>query len=159
MDKHAPPFEDFLMTVQPEYQAFAAGIHESLLQGGYQCKIESKANGFLVSYAHPKTKRSLLNFLFRKKGLVVRLYPDPSRMDALAAFLDTLPESMVTEIGKASACKRLLNPSDCNSRCVMGYDISIRGTRYRKCRYSCFQFAATPESVPALSEFVALCRA
>jgi len=153
MEKVVYQFEDFLLNVAPEYQEFAAGIHAVLTEAGCKIKIESKASGFFVSYANPKTKRSMLNFLFRKKGLLVRMYPgDIARC---AALLDRLPESMVKELDKAQKCKRLTQTADCSSRCVMGYDFLARGNRYQICRY-CLQFAVTPESVPVLTEWAAL---
>lgn len=154
MEKPAYRFEDFLQDVRPAYQAFAAGIHEQLTQQGCKVKIESKASGFLVSYAHPKTKRSLLNFVFRKKGLVVRLYPGD--LNRCAALLDRLPESMEKEIAKAPDCKRMIDPADCNSRCPMGYAVCVRGKEYKKCRYSCFLFTVTDESAPFIRDFIAL---
>ena len=147
-------FEDFLMSVNEAHKDFVLTVHETLLREGCKVKIESKASGFFVSYAHPKTKRSLLNFIFRKKGLIVRLYP--SDVEKCAQLLDRLPESMEKEIAKACNCKRLIDPADCNSKCPMGYDITIRGTRYQKCRYNCFMFTVTDESVPFIMEFIAL---
>ena len=32
---------------------------------------------------------------------------------------------MKKEITKASVCKRLINPNDCNPKCAMGYDLKI----------------------------------
>jgi len=154
MEKIAYQFEDFLQDVQPAYQAFAAGVHKNFAAQGCKVKIESKASGFLVSYAHPKTKRSLLNFVFRKKSLMVRLYP--SDVSRCAELLDSPPERMEKEIAKSPVCKRLLDPADCNSRCPMGYDITVRGTRYQKCRYSCFLFTVTNESIPFIQDFIKL---
>ena len=153
MEKVTYQFECFLQTVAPEYQAFAAGIHAALTAAGCKLKIESKASGFFVSYANPKTKKSMLNFLFRKKGLLVRMYPGD--IGRCAALLDRLPEGMVTALDKAQPCKRLTQTADCSSRCVMGYDFLVRGNRYQICRY-CLQFAVTPESVPVLAEWAAL---
>lgn len=152
MEKQLFQFEDFLLEVSPEYQAFAVEIHQSLVRDQYKMKIERKANGFLVSYAHPKTRRSLLNFLFRKKGLCVRVYADG--LGSYADFVSGLPEKMEMEIAKAATCKRLLNPADCNPRCVAGYDFMVGPNRYQKCRYSCFQFAVTAESAPILLAFI-----
>jgi len=153
MEKITYQFEDFLQSVAPEYQEFAAGIHASIMAAGCKIKIESKASGFFVSYANPKTKRSMLNFLFRKKGLLVRMYPGD--IGRCAALLDSLPESMIKELDKAQICKRLAQTADCSSRCVMGYDFLVRGNRYQICRY-CLQFAVTPESAPVLTEWAAL---
>ena len=152
MEKVVYSFEDFWADVDPQYRDFVNTIHEAL-QKICKVKVESKANGFFVSYAHIKSKRSLLNFLFRKKGLMVRIYGD--NIGKYGDFIDLLPEKMEKEIGKANLCRRLVNPEDCNPKCALGYDFSIRGKRYQKCRYNCFQFEVTPESVPVINEFLA----
>lgn len=152
MEKAEYRFSDFLSDVPEERRGFAGDIHDALLKDGYRCKIERKTSGFFVSYSHPGTRRSLLNFFFRKNGFYVRVYADA--IDKHADFLQTLPERMEKEISKASACKRLLNPADCNQKCLTGYDFFIRDNRYQKCRYGCFQFRVDAESVPAISAFV-----
>ena len=152
MDKPTYAFEDFLADVHPLHRGFAQDIHDLLTGEGYKMKMERKANGFLVSYAHPKTRRSLLNFVFRKGALVTRIYAD--HLGAYGDFLDALPEAMEREVARATNCKRLIDPADCNSRCPMGYDFMIGERRYRKCRYSCFQFAVREESVPVLEGFI-----
>jgi len=152
MEKETHQFEDFLLQVPAQGQDFAAGVHARLTGEGYRCKIENKPSGFLVSYAHPKTRRVMLNFLTRKKGLFTRIYGD--HCGAYAAFLHPLPGDMEKEIVRASNCKRLLNPADYKSRCPMGYDFMVDENRYKKCRYSCFQFLVTPESIPVIEAFI-----
>jgi len=152
MEKIVYQFEDFLAKVKQDYKEFVTKIHEALVQDGYKVKIESKTSGFFVSYSHSKTKRVMLNFLFRKKGLLIRLYAD--NFNKYADFLNRLPEKMEREIEKASVCKRLINPEDCNPKCIMGYDFFIKENHHQKCRYSCFQFEINPESIPALSDFI-----
>ena len=144
----APLFEDFLLQAPAHSLGFVSGVHARLTGAGYKCRIESKASGYLVSFDQPKSKRVLLNFLTRKKGLFTRVYGD--HCGTYADFLQTLPAAMEKEIGKAANCKRLLNPADCNSRCPMGYDVTIGENRYQKCRYSCFQFLVAPESIPVI---------
>ena len=145
-------FEDFLSEVDENYKEFVTNIHESLLLNNYKFKIESKASGLFVSYSHPKTKRSMLNFLFRKNGLFVRIYAD--NVDKYVDFLNGLPEKMEKEIEKAPVCKRLINPDDCNPKCITGYDFYVRDKHYQKCRYSCFQFAVNSDSILVLSDFI-----
>ena len=152
MDNETHQFEDFLLQVPPQGQAFAIATHARLTGEGYKCKIENKANGFLVSYGQPKTRRVILNFLARKKGLYTRIYGD--HCGAYADFLRALPGDMEKEIAGASNCKRLLDPADCNSRCPMGYDFAVGENAYKKCRYSCFQFLVTPESIPVIEAFI-----
>jgi len=94
----------------------------------------------------------MVNFLFRKNGFLVRIYAD--HLGKYADFLNSLPEKMEKEIKKAPVCKRLIDPEDCNPKCITGYDFLIRDSRYQRCRYCCFQFSVNPEMVPVLSEFI-----
>ena len=119
--------DDFIKAVEPAHQAFAKSTHEVLTTGGYKMKMESKASGLFVSYSHPKTKRSLLNFVFRKIGLLARLYPD----NASTRFsMDNLPASMEEELVKAPDCKM------CSEKCTKGNKFLLRGQAYDKCRYN-----------------------
>ena len=152
MEKVKYQFEDFLSEVGADDREFVCKIHESLLHDDYRIKIECKASGLFVSYSHTKSKRSIVNFLFRKNGLFVRVYAD--HLGKYADFLNILPERMEKEIRKAPVCKRLINPEDCNPKCITGYDFSIRDSRYQRCRYMCFQFAIHREAIPVLSKFI-----
>ena len=151
MEKAVYQFEDFLAQVDPNYKDFAVLIHEAFIADGYKIKVENKKTGFFVSYSHPKTKRSVLNFLFRKKGLIVRIYADNHYK--YNDFINTLPQSMELEISKASACKRLVDPEACSPNCVMGFDFQMKGNHFQKCRYGCFQFVVTDESAPFITIF------
>jgi hypothetical protein len=64
MVKERHLFEDFLAEVNAEQRVAVTNIHESMTGSGYKNKVEKKASGFLVSYTHPKTKRSILNLFF-----------------------------------------------------------------------------------------------
>ena len=145
-------FDDFLSGVCEAHKKFVVSTNESLLGDSYKVKIESKASGMFISYSHPKTKRSVVNFLFRKTSLLVRLYAD--NFDKYIDFLNSLPEKMEKEIAKASVCKRLINPDECNPKCLKGYDFFIREKHYQKCRYNCFEFEVTGESIPILANFI-----
>ena len=145
-------FEDFLNGVDPAHKKFVIKTHESLLKDSYKVKIESKANGMFVSYSHPKTKRSMLNFLFRKANLMTRLYAD--NFARYTDLINRLPEKMEKEIAKAPLCKQFINPDECNPKCIKGYDFFIGKNHYQKCRYNCFQFAVNSESIPVLVEFI-----
>ena len=137
--------DDFIKAVNPAHQAFAKATHEAMTIGGCKMKMESKASGLFVSYSHPKTKRSLLNFLFRKSGLFTRLYPDNA---SNRLSMDNLPASMEKEIIKAPDCKM------CSEKCNKGYKFLLSEKAYDKCRYNAFVFAVTEESKPVLSEWI-----
>ena len=145
-------FDDFLTDVAVQYKDFVLELHDVLIANGYKLKVENKASGPFASYSHPKTKRSILNFFFRKSGFFTRVYAD--NHDKYADFLNGLTPIMEKEITKSPVCKRLIDPSDCNQKCIMGYDFYIRGTHYQKCRYNCFQFAVNEKSTGTISLFI-----
>ena len=137
-------FNDFLATVEPQHQDFAQIIHEKLIEKKFKVKIESKASGFFVSYSNPKTKRSLLNFLFRKSGLLVRIYPSNINVE----IPSTITATMKVEIEKAPNCKL------CSDKCIQGYKFSLQGQGYDKCRYNAFLFAVNGKNKSILAEWV-----
>ena len=138
-------FDDFIKSVEPAHQAFTRAAHEVLMMGSCKMKMESKASGLFVSYSNPKTKRSLLIFLFRKSGLLVRLYPDNTNS---LFSMENLPVSMEKEIDKAPDCKM------CSDKCNKGYKFLLHEKAYNKCRYNAFLFAVTQESKPVLTEWI-----
>jgi hypothetical protein len=152
MAKEKYQFEDFLAEINQEQKAGVTNIHNSMTGSGYKNKVENKASGFLVAYTHPKTKRSILNLFFRKDGLQARIYAENHKQ--YANFINNLPEDMEAQIAEASDCKRYLTPPECSDTCSAGYDISIRGNRYQKCRYSCFHFKADTKNLPIIAEFI-----
>ena len=115
MAKEAIGFERFLDTVEPAHQVFVSDLHAYMIENGCKAKIESKANGYFVSYS--RNKRSVFNFLFRKKGMMVRIYGENA--GKYQGFLDTLPDEMAMAIQKAGICKRFMDPDVCNPKCSL----------------------------------------
>ncbi|MCL2811315.1 MAG: hypothetical protein FWD25_05425 [Clostridia bacterium] len=152
MEKKEYCFEDFLLDVHPAYHEFVQQTHEMLQQRGYKMKIEMAKSGFLVSYFGKKTKRSIANFVFRKSGLVVRIYGEC--VNQYLDFMETLPDSMIKAIDKAPICKRLVNPTACNGRCPMGYDFMLKEKHQQKCRYNGFMFPVNDEHVSFIKTFL-----
>ena len=61
---------------------------------------------------------------------------------------------VVSYIRKASVCKRLLDPNDCNPRCRMGYTFVMEGEQYQKCRYMAFLLTLNEESHPYILQLL-----
>jgi len=140
MAKEAIGFDEFLGAVEPPYRDFVSGLHRYLLDSGCKAKIEVKSNGYLVSYSHlvGKSRRSIANFLFRKKGMMVRIYGENA--GKYQEFLEKLPQEMIEAIQKAGVCKKLIDPGACNPKCGLGYDFMIGDEHFAKCGYGCFMF-------------------
>ena len=143
-------FEQFIDALNADNKPFVQDLHNYLLEKGCKAIFEEKKSGFLASYKLGKPQRAIMNFVFRKKGMLTRIYGE--RISAYADFLNTLPTTMVESIKSASICKRLVL-NECSPKCV-GYDFMIGNERYQKCRYSCFEFLMTSESNPYIKSFV-----
>lgn len=114
MIKQQELYEAFLTRVEPEHRAFAAELHELFVNNGCTVEIKPTSSGFLVSYKFAPTKKAVANFVFRKSGLLLRLYADHASRDE--ALLSALPEDLLAAIRKAPDCKRLTRSGACNPR-------------------------------------------
>ena len=143
-------FEQFFEAVDIDNKAFVMDLHNYLLEGGCKVTFEEKKSGFLASYKTGKPQRALLNFVFRKNGMLARIYGE--RISGYPDFLNTLPLAMVKSIKDSSICKRLVH-NTCSPKCI-GYDFTIASDHFQKCRYNCFEFLMTSESKPYIKSFV-----
>lgn len=158
MSKPVYQFDDFLKKVDHEIKDFVSEVHTLLEQNQYKIKIEHKAAGFFLTYIDPMSKQKMLNFLFLKKGLCVRLYG--SHCNAYPDVLNGLPEVMLKRIDKAKDCIALVNPEGkciCNTKKnkkSAGYEFFLRGKYYQKCRTSCFYFHIDKSITPFLLDLL-----
>ena len=150
MAKQEYHIEDFLNDISPDCADFIMALHGYLTENDCAMTMKQAANGHVVSYA--KNKKVIANFVSRKKGPVVRIYGDNA--SKYTGFMETLPDTMLSSIAKAPACKRLLNPGDCNSRCSMGYDFTVKGAHHQKCKYNCFMFEINAGHFPSIKAFL-----
>ena len=143
-------FNDFITSVSDENQEFVRELHDKLMELG--CKIDIKAakSGYMVSYTY--NKRTIANYIFRRKGMFMRIYG--VHVSQYQEVLETLPEEMISSIQKAPICKRMADPNDCNPKCSMGYDFWLKDEHYQKCRTNAFMFLVCPENSPFIRTFV-----
>jgi hypothetical protein len=152
LDRTNENFNVFLKAVDDRYKDFVVQINDYLTQNNCKCEIKPAKNGLTASYKPETTKKVLATFVFRKAGMRLRIYPE--HVKAYETFLNTLPEIMKKEIKKASVCKRLINPEECNSKCPMGYDFLLDEEHHRKCRYMAFMPALSEETTPYIKAFL-----
>ena len=145
-------FTMFMETVDGRFRSFVNQINEYLTGNGCKCDIKLQKSGYIVSYVLNGSKRTLATFVSRKTGMKLRIYPE--HIGEYQSFLDALPEKAKKEIRKASDCKRLINPDDCNPKCKMGYTFVLDGKWYQKCRYMAFQPALSEENNPYIKQFL-----
>jgi len=142
--------EDFLEAVDPNNKPFIQELHKYFLDNGCKGTFEEKKSGPLASYKHTKLKRSIANVIFRKHGMLVRIYGENA--NKFQDFMNTLPQEMVQAIDNSGECKRLTQ-NLCSPKCT-GYDFTIGDTHFQKCRYNCFEFLVNEESKPYITTFI-----
>lgn len=145
-------YSRFTETVDERFRSFVDEINEYLTVNGCKCDVKSQKSGYVVSYVLNSSRRTLATFVSRKTGMKLRIYPE--HIQEYQSFLNTLPEKVKKEIRKASVCKRLINPDDCNPKCIMGYTFELDGEQYQKCRYMAFQPALSEENNPYIKQFL-----
>lgn len=120
MDKNTADknYDEFLETTGASRDRVEE-INDFLMDRSCKREIKTAKSGFTVSYLLQDSKKTLATFVCRKTGIKLRIFPQ--RLNEYMGFLDTLPAKMKKEIIKSSVCKRLINPNDCNPKCVMGY--------------------------------------
>ena len=143
-------FEQFIKAVQKDNQPFIKELNDYLLDNDCKVTFEEKKSGYLASYKHGKVKKALINILFRKSGMLIRIYGENA--DKYLDILNTLPEEMVESIDKAGICNRIVN-NTCSPKCS-GYDVTIKNKRYQKCRYGAFEFLVNEKSSPFIKSFI-----
>ena len=143
-------FEQFIEAVDEDNKSFVEDLHAYMLEKGCKVAFEEKKSGYLASYKHGKPPKAVMNFLFRKQGMLTRIYGE--HISSYPDFLNSLPSEMVTSVEKAGTCKRITQGT-CSPKCI-GYDFMIGQSHFQKCRYSCFEFLMTNEINPFIKEFV-----
>ena len=144
MAKKEAYIEDYLNDISNDYAEYILALHQQLTEASCMLELKQAANGHVVSYR--KDKKIIANFVSRKKGPCVRIYGENVRK--YTAVIESFPDSMMNAIAKAPVCKRLIDSTDCSSRCPMGYDFTVKGERYQKCRYNCFLFEINAVNFP-----------
>lgn len=143
-------FQDFLCSVAVENQQFVRELHDELTELGCTAEVKLAKSGYVVSYR--VNNKTIANYVFRKKGLAVRIYTN--HLAQYAAVLDTLPDEMVRTIQKAPVCRRMIDPASCNQRCSMGYEFVLKGERQKKCRNGAFMFFLDEENAPFVKTII-----
>ena len=145
IDYQFSDFINFLSEVDNDNMDFVMEVHEKLSQMGCKVKITStKASPYQLAYTMPNSRKGILNFYLRKKGLKVRItITDPQKH---ADVLNSLPENMLSQMENKAACRKLVEGCECLDHCS-GFDFHIGETHYQKCRFYCFQFDVDSESI------------
>ena len=147
-----PQFSNFLDNVDIFYKKFVTELHDYLNENKAKMTIKMAKNGYVVSYSHAGNKKVIFNYVFRKSGIIMRIYAD--NLNNYIDVIASLPEKVLKKALAAGDCKRLLDPTKCSSHCAMGYDFIIDNIRYKKCRFNCFMIPLNDENMPHLRQII-----
>lgn len=143
-------FEDFITAVAAENQEFVRELHAKLTELGCKMEVKAARSGFVVSYV--LNRKTIANYVFRKKGMIARIYA--VHVNEYIEALEDLPEELIQTVKAAPDCKRMIDPDSCNPKCPMGYDFWLKGERYRKCRSNAFMFPVCGGNNPFIGRLI-----
>ena len=126
-------FTEYQDLLPIEIRETVQNIHAELSAMDFTEEIKEAKSGPVLSYM--KDRKVLLNYVYRKSGIKVRLYAA-----GIAAYEDCLaaiPDSMKTELKKATDCKKL-NGLPGTPTCPGGYTYTLDGELLKKCRSTAF---------------------
>ena len=141
----------FLNDIPADSQGFVLELDKYLTSKGSKRTIKSAKSGFVTSYASPVTGKALLNYVFRKTGVKMRIYAQS--IGAHADILSDFPENMKNDIRKAGDCKKLCGLK-CSPTCPGGYSFSMDGEEYKKCKNMAFFHSLTEENYDAIEKLI-----
>ena len=144
-------FSNFLNQVLDESKAFVTELDSYLAE--HRCKrmIKPAAKGYLVKYSLPDNGKSLLNFVFRKGCVKVRVYA--AHVSEYENIIEAFPEKTKKEIATALDCKKLTGKT-CSPTCPAGYAFVMDGVEYKKCRSMAFLPALNVENNPVIRKMI-----
>lgn len=144
-------FERFLGDIPEDCRDFVVELDKYLTEKGSKRTVKEAKRGFVTSYSSPKSGRALLNYVFRKTGVKIRIYAE--NVGAYPDILSDLPKAMKADIIKAGDCKKL-GGLNCTPTCSGGYSFFMDGIEYKKCKSSAFFHSLTPENFEYIDRLI-----
>jgi len=144
-------FMTFLNDVPADMQGFVLDLDKLLTEKGCKRVIKEAKRGFVTSYNSPSTGKVLLNYVFRKSGVKMRIYT--AGIARYESILANFPDKMKKEIIKACDCKKLIGDT-CSPTCPGGYAFMMDGVEYKKCRSMAFFHELNKESSTYIQKLI-----
>ena len=150
MAKEKVSFREFLSVVATKHQAFVEKLNNKLIEQGCELVIKEAKSGYAASYQ--LEKKTVMNWVFRKAGVLARIYGDNS--SKYEGVIASLPADMQRKMMTSRDCKRLIDPNACSDTCVKGFVYSLNNDVYKKCRNDGMLFLLTNETEEHIADLV-----
>lgn len=144
-------FMQFLNDVAFENRSFVIELDNYLTEKGCKRTIKTAKSGFVTSYSTPKSGKTLLNYVFRKSGVKIRIYAQ--NIGSYSAILSDFSAEMKKDIIKAGDCKKL-NGLKCSPTCMGGYAFIMDGFEYKKCKNMAFFHTIKEENYSFITKLI-----
>lgn len=144
-------FALFLNEIPEDFREFVSALDKYLTSNGSKRTIKTAKSGYVTSYSHPKSGRALLNYVFRKSGVKMRIYAE--NIGSHYELLSDFPDEMKSDIIKAGDCKKL-NGMNCTPTCTAGYSFVMDGTKYKKCKNAAFFHSLAPNNAEYIMRLI-----
>ena len=141
----------FLNDIPAGMQKFVLELDEYLITKGSKRIIKSANSGYVTSYNSPSSGKALMNYVFRKTGVRVRIYAE--HIGDHSEILSNFPNNMKADIKKGVDCKKLTGLT-CSPTCSAGYIFVMDGIEYKKCKNSAFFHALTEENFGSIMQLI-----
>lgn len=133
----------FLNDIPADCQGFVLELDKYLSEKGSSRTIRTAKSGYVTSYSSPKSGKALLNYVFRKSGVKMRIYAE--HIGEHSEILSVFPDNMKSDVKKAGDCKKLTGFT-CSPTCPGGYRFVMDGVEYKKCKNTAFFHSLTEKN-------------
>ena len=141
----------FLKCIPEESQEFVLDLDKYLIEKGCKRTIKTAKSGYVTSYNFSKSGKALLNYVFRKNGVKMRIYA--GNIGQYSHVLSDFPDNMKKDIIKAGDCKKL-NGLNCTPTCNGGYSFQMDGSIYKKCKNMAFFHPLEEKNFKAIRKLI-----
>ena len=144
-------FKLFLNEIPSECHDFVTELDKYLIDKGCKRTIKTAKSGFVTSYSSPKSDRALLNYVFRKNCVKMRIYA--ANIKEYEEVLSNIPDNMKKDIIKGGDCKKLIG-LNCTPTCSGGYSFHMDGVDYKKCKNMAFFHSLENRNFSAIKKII-----
>lgn len=141
----------FLSEIPEDCREFVTELDKYLTLKGSKRTIKTAKSGYVTTYSNPKSGKALLNYVFRKSGVKMRIYADS--IGEHSEMLSDFPDKMKSDIIKAGECKKLMGLT-CSPTCTAGYSFVMDGAEYKKCKNTAFFHSLNPDNTEYIMRLI-----
>lgn len=143
-------FNEFLLTVAPEYRVLMEKPGGKLLKQGCEPVIKEVKSGCTTTYQ--LEKKTVMSWVFRRTGIWARIYG--GNAGKYEEVIAALPTHMQKKVTASCDYKRLIGPDACSDTCVKDLVCSLNEETQKKCRSDGMPLLLTEETAECITGLI-----